>query len=246
MEVYSEIAPDDPWSPSKVNRLFAWFVHIFTASGAVWGLLGIIAIAQHQWVLTFVWMITAAFVDSFDGLLARRARVKEVVPQIDGALLDNMVDFLNYVIVPAFFIFEYGILPDRYALIGTMLVVLASTYQFSQNDAKTDDHYFKGFPSYWNVLAFYLFILNLSPWSNLTIIVLLAILVFVPIKYIYPTRTDFYRRVTMTLGVVWAAICMLLLFQYPESNGWLVNISLLYVLYYVGLSLYSMAVNRQP
>ena len=245
MNIYSEIAPDDPWSPTKINRLFAWFVHVFTASGAIWGLLTIIAIAQHQWKLAFAWVMVAAFVDSFDGLLARRARVKEVVPQIDGALLDNMVDFLNYVIVPAFFIFEYGILPSRYALFGTMFVVLASTYQFSQNDAKTEDHYFKGFPSYWNVLVFYLFILNLAPWTNLIITVVLAILVFVPIKYVYPTRTEFYRRVTMTLGTIWAATCMLILFQYPEPSQWLVGGSLLFAIYYVGISLYSMIVHRR-
>ncbi|MBV7331116.1 CDP-alcohol phosphatidyltransferase family protein [Chloroflexi bacterium TSY] len=238
--IYSDVTPGDDWTPSKRYRLFAWLTHVFTATGAVWGLMGIISIAQHQWMWAFVWMAAAAFVDAFDGMLARRARVKEVVPEFDGALLDNMVDFLNYVIVPAFFILEYGFLPERYALVGVFLLVLASTYQFCQSDAKTDDHYFKGFPSYWNVLVFYLFLLNLAAWTNFVIVVVLAILVFVPIKYVYPSRTERYQRLTLPLAIIWGIVCVIILIQYPNQNPWLIWISLLYALYYVGISLYSM------
>lgn len=230
----------DEWSPNKRNLMLAWFVHIFTASGVIWGFLAILAITSQQWILAFLWMVAAVFVDSFDGMLARRARVKEVVPGFDGALLDNMMDYLNYVVVPAIFIYNFGFLPEQFALFAVSLIMMASAYQFCQSDAKTDDHYFKGFPSYWNVLVFYLFILNLGAWVNLAIILILAVLIFVPIKYIYPTRTERYRRLTMPLALIWGVAGVAILVQYPDPDPRLIIYSVLFAVYYNGLSLYSM------
>src|SRR4030095_5290852 len=97
---------EQEWSPSRIRKVAAWATHLFTASGAIWGLLAILAITNEQWVLAFAWMGVSVFVDSFDGVLARRVRVKSVLPNFDGALLDNMIDFLNYVFVPAYFLYE--------------------------------------------------------------------------------------------------------------------------------------------
>lgn len=235
-----DVVSDDEWSPNKRNLMAAWFVHIFTASGVIWGFLAILAITSQQWIIAFVWMFAAVFVDSFDGMLARRARVTEVVPGFDGALLDNMIDYLNYVVVPAIFIYSFGFLPEQFALFAVSLIMMASAYQFCQSDAKTDDHYFKGFPSYWNVLVFYLFILNLGAWVNLAIILILAVLIFVPIKYIYPTRTERYQRLTMPLALIWGVAGLAILFQYPEPDPRLVLYVVLFAVYYNGLSLYSM------
>lgn len=236
--------PEDDWSPSKRNLVFAWSTHFFTASGAIWGFLSILAIINQDWIGAFIWMMASVFVDSFDGLLARRARVKEVVPEFDGALLDNMVDYLNYVVVPAIFIYSIGFVPDQLALLAAFLIMLSSAYQFCQSDAKTDDNYFTGFPSYWNILTFYLFVLNLSPWTNLVIIVSLVVLIFVPIKYVYPSRTLRFQRLTMALAVAWGLICITILIQYPDPNPTLVRITLLFALYYVGVSLLSMFTGR--
>ena len=180
---------DDGWSPSKKRIFSVWMTHLVTASSAVWGLLAILAITNGAWIEAFWWMAVAVAIDSFDGALARRVDVKKVLPQIDGALLDNIVDYLNYVFVPAYFLYATNLLPARFAVLGAALILLASAYQFSQSDAKTEDHYFKGFPSYWNVMVFYMFMLGTGPWLNLGITVLLCVLVFVPIKYIYPSRT---------------------------------------------------------
>lgn len=234
------LTTDEEWSPSKKNIIFAWSAHLFTATGAIWGLLAILAIVNQQWFAAFVWMAMSIFVDSFDGLLARRVRVKEVLPGFDGALLDNMIDFLNYVMVPALFVYEADFLPPGFALIGAVLIMISSAYQFCQDDAKTEDHYFKGFPSYWNILVFYLFILNWNGWVNLALITLLSILVFVPIKYIYPSRTERGRRLTMTLGGIWGIINVIILIQYPNHAPWLVWASLLYAVYYCAASLYFM------
>src|SRR5687768_11207306 len=184
-------------------------------------------------------MGAAIVVDSFDGFLARRVRVKEVLPEFDGALLDNMLDFLNYVFVPAFFLSQGHLLPEAVSLLGASLILLASSYQFCQNDAKTDDHYFKGFPSYWNIMIFYLFILNLNGWINFIIVALLSVLVFVPIKYIYPSRTTSHRGLTLVLTSLWGIANVIILFTYPSHATWLVWFSLLFVLYYTAMSLFA-------
>ncbi|NJN83865.1 MAG: CDP-diacylglycerol O-phosphatidyltransferase [Caldilineaceae bacterium] len=203
-------------------------------------MLAILAISSQQWIPAFGWMAAAVFVDSFDGLLARKLRVKEVLPEFDGALLDNIVDFLNFVFVPAYFLYAADFLPSSVALVGATLIMLASAYQFCQNDAKTDDHYFTGFPSYWNIMVFYMFILSLNGWVNMAIIVLLSTLVFVPIRYIYPSRSTMYRRLTMTLAIIWGVVNIVILIQYPAFSPWLVWASLAFVFYYTGLSLYIM------
>ncbi len=235
----------DDWSPSPQQKLMAWFTHLFTASGAIWGFLSILAISNHQWILAFTWMAASVVVDSFDGLLARRVRVKSVLPDFDGARLDNMIDFLNYVFVPAFFLYEADILPRQYALVGAALILLASSYQFCQDDAKTDDHYFKGFPSYWNIMVFYMFLLSLNGWINLSITLLLSALVFVPIKYVYPSRTKMHQKLTMALAGIWGVINIIILIRYPLHDRWLIWASLLFAVYYCGLSFYAMAKERK-
>ena len=243
MQNYYDVDQVD-WSPTKRQKLLAWGVHLFTASGAIWGLLTVLAITNENWILTFAWMGLAIFIDSFDGLLARRVRVKEVLPEFDGALLDNIIDFLNYVFVPAFFLSQANMLPAPVSLLGAAMILLASAYQFCQNDAKTDDHYFKGFPSYWNIMVFYMFILSLNGWINLAIVVLLSALVFVPIKYIYPSRTTLHQGLTLTLTAIWGVVNIIIVLTYPSYSPWLVWISLVFAIYYVGMSLFAMYVNR--
>lgn len=237
MQNYYDAGETAIWPPTKRQRLLAWSAHLFTATGAIWGLLTILAIARGDWIAAFSWMGIAIVIDSFDGFLARRVRVKEILPEFDGALLDNMLDFQNYVFVPAFFFVQSGLLPDQVAVLGATLILLASSYQFSQSDAKTEDHYFKGFPSYWNILAFYLFILQPAPWINFTIVGILAILVFVPIKYIYPSRTGFYQKLNLTATAIWAIANLAILLTYPNHAPWLIWISLLFALYYTLMSL---------
>jgi phosphatidylcholine synthase len=227
------------WPPTKRQRLFAWSAHLFTATGSIWGLLTLLAITNGEWILAFGWMGAAILVDSFDGFLARRVRVKEVLPEFDGALLDNMLDFLNYVFVPAFFLSQSHLLPEPVSLLGAILILFASSYQFCQNDAKTEDHYFKGFPSYWNIMVYYLFILNLDGWVNFVVVAILSVLVFVPIKYIYPSRTNFHQALTLVFTALWAITNAIILFTYPSHSPWLVWFSLLFALYYTGMSLFA-------
>ena len=220
--------------------MLAWGVHLFTATGAIWGLLAIIATIQHNWQVAFFWLGAAALVDSIDGAMARRFRVAGLTPGFDGALLDNIIDYQTYVLVPALFLYESSLLPPSLMLVGVAMVILASAFQFCQSDAKTEDHAFKGFPSYWNVVVFYLFMLEIGAWFNLAVITICCILVFVPIKYIYPSRMRRYQRPTLLLTAMWGMLLLTALLQYPDFQPWLVWSSLLYVVYYIGLSLYLM------
>jgi phosphatidylcholine synthase len=219
---------------------FAWSVHLFTATGALWGFLAIIATIQHQWQLAFFWLFAAGFVDSVDGSLARKFQVSGHIPNFDGALLDNIIDYLTYVIVPALILYEAQLLPAKWTILGIAALVLSSAYQFAQADAKTEDHYFKGFPSYWNVLAFYLFLLQWPERVNLALVLLCAVLVFVPIKYVYPSRMPYYRKPTLILSSIWGVMTAVLFLTLNNPPQWLLYGSLYFVVYYIGISLYLM------
>ena len=216
----------------------AWGVQLFTASGLICLLLAMRAGVSGDWRLAFAWLAVATLIDAVDGVLARRVGVKEVLPGFDGTLLDNVIDFVGYVFVPAFFLYQAELLPPPHAVWVPAAVCIASAFQFCQADAKTADHYFKGFPSYWNVVVLYLLAMRLSPHANLAIVFVLIVLVFVPIKYLYPSRTRELRRPTLLLTTLWGVMMIGIIAQLPEPAAWLIWTSLLYVAYYLAVSLY--------
>ena len=171
------------------NKILAAFVHLFTAAGSIVGLLGFAACSRGEWRTVYILMLLTILIDSADGSLARKLRVKELLPQIDGSLMDNLVDFVNYSLLPAFVLLQSNLLPVRFRLLGASLVLLSSCYQFSQTNAKTDDHFFRGFPSYWNLLVIYLALLESHPTTNILAIIVCTLLTFIPIYYVYPSRT---------------------------------------------------------
>lgn len=223
------------------RKALAMGVHLFTATGAIWGLLALVAIFRHEWRLAIFWMILAMFVDGFDGMLARWADVKTYARNIDGALLDNILDYFNYVVVPALFLVEADFLPEGFRWAGAIAILLTSAYQFTQVDAKTDEteeYFFKGFPSYWNVMVLYMLVMGLNPWLNLAFLALFNILVFVPVKYVYPSRNTRLRRLTLILSYLYAVIGVWSVLQYPNVPQWAVWASFVYVAYYIVLSLW--------
>lgn len=229
-----------PWK----QRFAGWLIHIFTASGAYVGLLALLAIYNQKPLSAFWLMFIAILIDAVDGMFARLVKIKLAVPEIDGALLDNIVDFFTYTIVPSFFILVIPLVPPAWKIPCILAVTFSSAYQFTQVDAKTADHFFKGFPSYWNIVIFYLFFWQMNPWVNLIILFALAALSFVPIKYVYPSRLDFlthskWLRIGMLVAtIVWGAATSGLLWVYPQTNHLLVFISMAYILLYVVISLY--------
>jgi phosphatidylcholine synthase len=172
-------------------------------------------------------MVVATFIDSTDGWLARRARVKEVLPRFDGRRLDDIIDFQTYTSLPLLFIWRAGILPE--SLNWWLLApLLASAYGFSQSEAKTSDaeaggNFFVGFPSYWNVVAIYLYWLRPPIWLSLTVILTLALLTFVPSLYLYTTSGGRFSRLTNLLCLVWGVLLVLILadgFEDPKPFMW--------------------------
>jgi phosphatidylcholine synthase len=208
---------------------------LFTALGAVLALAALIAIGKGDLRTAAMLMLAALVIDSADGTMARAVGVREVLPGFDGRRLDDIIDFLNYVIVPVVFMLAAGSLPHW----GVAVIpVLASCYGFSQVAAKTADNFFLGFPSYWNFVALYAWGLGVSPATGTLAVVVLSILVFVPLRYAYPSMLPPRQRwLNAAIGVLWACvftICLLL----PErvSRFHLLELSLAYPAYYFALS----------
>lgn len=187
-----------------------------------------------------LWISLAALIiDGTDGMLARRLRVSETIPWFDGARLDDIVDYLTYAFAPMVLLWTGDFLPDGpVGAVVAALPLLASSYQFCRTDAKTADHFFLGFPSYWNVVAFYVVVLEIPPTPTALILVVCAIFVFVPIRYLYPSRTKVFRRLNLALTALWLVLYAVLLVQAPDPSAILVVLSLGYLVYYAGMSIY--------
>lgn len=222
-----------------LQRIGALAVHVYTASGVVLGFLIVLA-AIHGEVVQALWIgLLAMIIDGTDGMLARRMRVKELLPWFDGSRLDDIVDYLTYVFAPVVLLWKGGFLPD--GTVGIVLAVLplmASTYQFCRTDAKTEDHFFLGFPSYWNAIAFYAITQHWQPQFTGIVLAVCAVLVFVPIRYIYPSRTVAFRKLNLTISGIWLLCYALILTQMPRPDQNIVWLSLVCVGYYVFMSLY--------
>ncbi|HET6562534.1 MAG TPA: CDP-alcohol phosphatidyltransferase family protein [Marmoricola sp.] len=217
----------------------AWLVHVYTATGTVLAMLTVIAVFEGDTVRALWLGLAAMVVDGTDGMLARHLEVKRWVPWFDGALLDNIVDYLTYAFTPMVLLWSTGYLGDgTSATVLAVVPLLASAYQFCRVDAKTEDHLFLGFPSYWNVVAFYVIVLDLDPAAVAVLLAVCAVLVFVPVGYVYPSRTDTLQALTLVLTTVWLVSYAVLLSQLPSPNVVWLTISLVYVVYYVALSLH--------
>lgn len=217
----------------------SWLVHAYTASGVVLAFLTVIAVMEGDTVRALWLGLAAMVVDGTDGMMARYVQVKRWVPWFDGALLDNIVDYLTYAFTPMVLLWSTGYLGEgTSATVLAAIPLVASAYQFCRVDAKTEDHLFLGFPSYWNIAAFYVVVLDLEPTSVALLLMVCAVLVFVPIGYVYPSRTDTLQRLTLVLTTAWLVSYAVLLTQLPDPGNLWLAISLAYVVYYVVLSLY--------
>ncbi len=222
----------------KRGQVLAWAVHSFTALGLVAAAFIAVLIVRGDadaFRESFALMFAATLIDAVDGWLARKARVKEILPGFDGRRLDDLIDFLTYTCLPLLLIWRSRLVPEGCEPL-LLCPLLASVYGFSQVDAKTSDGYFLGFPSYWNIVAFYLYYLQWPPWVNLGILLLLAVLTFVPWCYLYSTQPGRLNRVTNILAALWVVMLVLILSVQPEKANPLVNLSMVFPAYYLGTS----------
>lgn len=226
-----------PNMPAKHGHIRAWLVHMYTASGAVLAFVGAWGVVHGNGRLALAAMFAATIVDATDGVLARRARVKEVLPEIDGARIDDIVDYITFVFLPLLLLEAAGGLHLWTGLPVAAAVLLSSMYGFVAPDAKTADHFFTGFPSYWNIVVLYLLALATPPAVNAIVLMALSALVFVRIGYVYPSRTPVLRGLTLALGSLWATAVAVMIARWPAPPRGLVIGSLAFPVYYLVLSL---------
>lgn len=215
----------------------AWLVHLYTASCALFAFFATRAVFEHRYRDAFFWLAVTILVDATDGLLARRAKVSTRLPWFNGSKLDDIVDYLTYVFVPALIVWRAILVPDSWSTAVVAAMLLSSAYGFNRDDAKTTDHFFTGFPSYWNIVVFYLYVAAWPPVINGVILFTCAALVFVPIQYVYPSRTRVWRVPTLVMGVIWGVLMCMMLWRLPAVTRPLFLASLAFPVYYLILSL---------
>lgn len=220
--------------------ILPWVAHLYTAMGAVVALVAALDVFAGEFRAAFLWLALATVIDTTDGWLARFLCVKERLPGFDGGKLDDLIDYLTYVFVPVLLMLQAELLPATWGVAVGAVVLLASAYGFSQADAKVSagDYFFTGFPSYWNIVALYLYVWRLPPTMAALLLLGLAILVFVPLRYIYPSRTVTLRRTTLALGAVWGLLILWTLWHLPDPRGPWLTLSLIFPIYYFGLSIW--------
>ncbi len=178
-------------------------VHLLTATGAVFAMLAMLAAVDEKWALMFVWLVVAFGVDGIDGPLARKYDVKKNAPEFDGVLLDLIIDYLTYVFIPAFALFRSGLFEGWTGWFVIIVITFASAMYFADNRMKTKDNSFSGFPGCWNMVAIVVFALTPNFWIILALVSVLAIAMFLPIKFVHPVRTKRWRMITLPVALGW-------------------------------------------
>ena len=218
-------------------RALAFCVHILTATGAALALLALIAASHGDWAWMFLLLGVALIVDGVDGPLARRLKVQDMLPRWSGDVLDLVVDFTTYVIVPAYAIATAALMPDLLALAAGALIVVTGALYFADRNMKTDDNHFRGFPAVWNLIAFYLLLLRPGAWSAAATIVVFAALTFVPVRFVHPFRVARWRALTVALLALWAVLALVAVLQDLAPNVWVTAVLCLIAVYFLVIGL---------
>jgi phosphatidylcholine synthase len=217
------------------TRAFA--VHVLTAAGAGLALVALLAAVRGAFDVMFLCLGIALIVDGIDGTIARALKVAEVLPRWSGEVLDLVVDFVTYVFVPAYAIAAGGLLPEGLGAPAGMVIVMTGAIYFADRRMKTADHYFRGFPTLWNVVAFYLFVLKLPPWLAAGLVALLAVLTFMPFKFLHPFRVARLRFVTMGALVLWSLLAAYALLRSLEPGAFVAGGLVILAVYFLGVGL---------
>lgn len=199
---------------ADMQKASAFLIHIFTATGALWALLAMIAAARGEWVEMFAWLGVALFVDGVDGPLARKFEISERLPRWSGDALDYVIDYATYVFVPGFALFWSGILPDNIsATTAAGIITVSSAIYFADTGMKTEAKFFRGFPAVWNAVIFLFFVFQPSQHVALGLIAFFGLLHFLPVWFIHPVRVKPLRPITLAVTIAWAVFATLALFK---------------------------------
>lgn len=184
-------------------RFKALAVHLFTATGAVFAMLAMLAAVEEKWSLMYLWLVVSFIVDGIDGPLARHYHVKKNAPEFDGVLLDLIIDYLTYVFIPAYALFKSGLMDGWTGWFAIIVITFASAMYFADTRMKTKDNSFSGFPGCWNMVVIVIFALEPNFWFSLVLVTLLAIAMFLPLKFVHPVRTERWRSLTLPMALAW-------------------------------------------
>ncbi|WP_343082263.1 CDP-alcohol phosphatidyltransferase family protein [Ostreiculturibacter nitratireducens] len=201
-------------------RFKALFVHLLTASGAVFAMLAMLAAVEERWSLMFLWLLVALIVDGMDGPLARRYHVKKNWPTYDGDLLDLIIDYLTYVFIPAYALFKSGLLPGWTGWFAIIVITYGSVIYFADTRMKTKDYSFAGFPACWNMVVLVLFGLKPNFWVMLAVVTLLAAAMFTNLKFIHPVRTGRWHQLNLATAFAWTGFAGWAVYVDFDAQSW--------------------------
>jgi phosphatidylcholine synthase len=187
------------------HKIKALSVHLFTATGAVFAMLAMLAAVDEKWDLMFLWLVIAFIVDGIDGPLARKYDVKQFAPQYDGVILDMIIDYITYIFIPAYALFKSGLLPDWTGWICILVITYTSAMYMVDTRMKTKDNSFSGFPATWNMLVLVIFATEPNFWIILFLVITCAITMFTPLKFVHPVRTKRWRLLSLPIALIWTA-----------------------------------------
>ncbi len=237
------------FSEFKYEKIVALFVHLLTGFGALAGFFALISVMNNNQSNAFLWLGLAFLIDSVDGTLARKFNVKKNFPNIDGKMLDSIIDFFNYVIVPAITIYWFKLVPDNFLILIPSILILVSIYSYVNLNVMTSDNYYNGFPAIWNVVVLYFYIFGSSQFSNLIILILLIILKFSPLKCIHPLRVKKLRIISIFFTIVWFTTSALLILSMQTKINPIYELSFMFAwvtsnFYFIAVSLYKSLINK--
>ncbi|MHA6684655.1 phosphatidylcholine synthase [Mesorhizobium sp. A556] len=208
-----KIADRIPRPKKKVTwpQAKAFSVHLLTASGSFLAFLSLVAASEERWTAMFWWLGLALFVDGIDGPIARKLEVKEILPTWSGELLDNIIDYVTYVLIPAFALYQFGLMGEKLSFLSAAIIVVSSAIYYADTGMKTKENFFKGFPVVWNMVVFTLFVIGPGEWPSFAVVVIAGLLTFVPINFLHPVRVKRLRPVNLTITLLWCGFGVLAL-----------------------------------
>ena len=186
-------------------------MHLLTASGSFLAFLSLVAASEERWTAMFWWLGLALFVDGIDGPIARKLQVKEILPTWSGEQLDNIIDYVTYVLIPAFALYQFGLMGEGLSFLSGAIIVVSSAIYYADMGMKTAENFFKGFPVVWNMIVFALFVIEPGEWISFGVVVVAGILTFTPIHFLHPVRVKRLRPLNLGITLAWCALGMLAL-----------------------------------
>lgn len=198
----------------------AFSVHLLTASGSFLAFLSLVAASDMRWTAMFWWLGLALLVDGIDGPIARKLEVKEVLPNWSGELLDNVIDYVTYVLIPAYALYQSGFMGEKLSFLSAAIIVITSAIYYADTGMKTKENFFKGFPVVWNMVVFSLFVIGVGEYTAFAVVVIAAVMTFVPMHFIHPVRVVRLRTINLTVFLVWSILGIIALLQNLQADAW--------------------------